>query len=83
MESNPFLVVEIGGHTDNSGSKNYNLDLSEQRARSVKRALVQRGLSSERIQTKGYGISVPLNANSSEQERAVNRRTELKIIAIE
>jgi len=83
MESNPFLVVEIGGHTDNSGSKNYNLDLSEQRARSVKSALVQRGLASDRIQTKGYGMSVPLNANSSEQERAVNRRTELKIIAIE
>ena len=83
MESNPFLVVEIGGHTDNSGSKNYNLDLSEQRARSVKSALVQRGLSSDRIQTKGYGMSVPLNANSSEQERAENRRTELKIIAVE
>jgi len=83
MESNPFLVVEIGGHTDNSGSKNYNLDLSEQRARSVKSALVQRGLPSDRIQTKGYGMLIPLNANSSEQERAVNRRTELKIIAVE
>ena len=83
MESNPFLVVEIVGHTDNSGSKNYNLDLSEQRAASVKNALVQRGLRSDRIQIKGYGMSEPLNANSSEEERAVNRRTELKIIAVE
>jgi outer membrane protein OmpA-like peptidoglycan-associated protein len=83
MESNPFLVVEIGGHTDNSGSKNYNLDLSEQRAASVKSALVQRGLKSDRIQTKGYGMSEPLNSNSSEEEKAVNRRTELKIIAVE
>ena len=83
MESNPFLVVEIGGHTDNSGSKNYNLDLSEQRAASVKNALVQRGLNSERIQIKGYGMSEPLNTNSSEEERAINRRTELKIIAVE
>ena len=83
MESNPFLVVEIGGHTDNSGSKNYNLDLSEQRASSVKNALVQRGLNSERIQIKGYGMSEPLNSNSSEEERAINRRTELKIIAVE
>jgi len=83
MESNPFLVVEIGGHTDNSGSKNYNLDLSEQRAQSVKSALAQRGLPLDRIQTKGYGMSIPLNANSSEEERAVNRRTELKIIAVE
>ena len=83
MESNPFLVVEIGGHTDNSGSKNYNLDLSEQRAASVKNALVQRGLNSERIQIKGYGMSEHLNTNSSEEERAINRRTELKIIAVE
>ena len=83
MASNPFLVIEIGGHTDNSGSKAYNLNLSDDRARSVKDALVQRGIPSDRIQTKGYGISVPLNTNSSEQERALNRRTELKIIAVE
>ena len=83
MESNPFLVVEIGGHTDNSGSKNYNLDLSQQRAASVKNAIVQRGLKSNRIQIKGYGMSEPLNSNSSEEERAINRRTELKIIAVE
>ena len=83
MESNPFLVVEIGGHTDTSGSKNYNLDLSEQRANAVKNALVQRGLSSTQIQVKGYGMSVPLNSNSTEQERAENRRTALKIISVE
>ena len=83
MESNPFLVIEIGGHTDNSGSKAYNLNLSDDRARSVNDALVQRGIPSDRIQTKGYGMSVPLNTNSSEQERALNRRTELKIIAVE
>ena len=83
MESNPFLIIEIGGHTDNSGSNNYNLDLSEQRAKSVKRALVQRGLQSERIQIKGYGMNNPLNSNSSEDERAINRRTELKIISVE
>ena len=83
MASNPFLVIEIGGHTDNSGSKAYNLNLSDDRARSVKDALVQRGIPSDRIQTKGYGMSVPLNTNSSEQERALNRRTELKIIALE
>ena len=83
MASNPFLVIEIGGHTDNNGSKAYNLNLSDDRARSVKDALVQRGIPSDRIQTKGYGMSVPLNTNSSEQERALNRRTELKIIAVE
>jgi len=45
--------------------------------------LVQRGLPSRRIQTKGYGMYVPLNDNSSEEEKAINRRTELKIIATE
>tara|TARA_B110000977_G_scaffold127248_1_gene162618 strand:- start:127 stop:2025 length:1899 start_codon:yes stop_codon:yes gene_type:complete len=83
METNPFMVVEIGGHTDNSGTNKYNLDLSEQRAKSVKNALVQRGLKEERIFTKGYGMSQALNKNSSEKERAVNRRTELKIISVE
>ena len=83
MASNPFLVIEIGGHTDDSGSKAYNLNLSDDRARSVKDALVQRGIPSDRIQTKGYGMSVPLNTNSSDKERALNRRTELKIIAVE
>jgi len=83
MESNPFLIIEIGGHTDATGSKKYNLDLSEQRAKSVKVALVQRGLKESRIQIKGYGMTRPLNTNSSELERAENRRTELKIIAVE
>jgi len=57
--------------------------LSEQRAASVKNALVQRGLKSNRIQIRGYGMSEPLNSNSSEEERSINRRTELKIIAVE
>ncbi len=83
MQSNPFVVVEIGGHTDDRGSRNYNLVLSERRAQSVKRALEQRGVSSERIQTRGYGMDEPLNSNTSEKDRAENRRTELKIIAIE
>lgn len=83
MESNPFIVVEIGGHTDNSGSTLYNLELSEQRARSVKQALVMRGIKSERIITKGYGMSLPLNSNSTDSQKAENRRTELKIISVE
>lgn len=83
MESNPFLIVEIGGHTDNSGAKLYNQELSELRAQSVKRALVVRGIKPERILTKGYGMTMPLNSNSTDNQKAVNRRTELKIIAVE
>ena len=83
MKTNPFLVIEIGGHTDNSGSEKFNLNLSKQRAASVKAALVQRGLNPKRIQTKGYGMLVPLNANGTDKEKSENRRTELKIIAVE
>ena len=82
MESNPLVTIEIGGHTDSSGSQNYNLVLSEKRAQSVKNVLVQRGLPSDRIHIKGYGMTEPLNSNRSEQEKAENRRTELKIISI-
>ena len=82
MESNPLVTIEIGGHTDSSGSQNYNLVLSEKRAQSVKNVLVQRGLPSDRIHIKGYGMTEPLNSNLSEQEKAENRRTELKIISI-
>ena len=82
MESNPLVTIEIGGHTDSSGSQNYNLVLSEKRAQSVKNVLVQRGLPSDRIHIKGYGMTEPINSNRSEQEKAENRRTELKIISI-
>jgi outer membrane protein OmpA-like peptidoglycan-associated protein len=83
LESNPFLVIEIGGHTDNSGSKDYNLQLSNERAKSLRKALVDRGIKPERVLFNGYGMSKPLNDNSSEEKRAVNRRTELTIISVE
>ena len=83
LESNPFLVIEIGGHTDNSGSKDYNLELSNERAKSLRKALVDRGIKPESVLFKGYGMSKPLNDNSSEGKRAVNRRTELTIISVE
>ena len=82
MESNPLMVVEIGGHTDASGSKKFNFDLSLQRAKSVKTALVQRGIKEQRILVKGYGMSKPLNSNTTDSDRALNRRTELKIISV-
>jgi len=82
MESNPLMVVEIGGHTDASGSLKFNYDLSLQRAKSVKTALVQRGIKAHRILIKGYGMSKPLNSNITDSDRASNRRTELKIISV-
>ncbi len=83
MDNHPLLTIELGGHTDNIGSKSYNLNLSEHRAQSVKEALVLRGVNANRIQIKGYGMSSPLNDNLTFHDRAQNRRTELKIISIE
>lgn len=82
MNKNPGLVIEIGGHTDNKGSETYNRDLSDKRAVSVVRELVDRGLSQKRLKSKGYGFSKPVADNSTEEGRAVNRRTEFKILEI-
>ena len=80
LKKNPKLKVEIGGHTDNVGSKEYNLKLSENRARSVYAYLISKGIDTNRLKYKGYGFSEPVADNSTEEDRAKNRRTELKVI---
>ena len=80
MRKNPSLVMEIGGHTDTQGSENYNLTLSGKRAGSVVKHLVENGIPAPRLKSKGYGFSVPLTENSTEEGRAKNRRTEFKIL---
>jgi outer membrane protein OmpA-like peptidoglycan-associated protein len=74
------LRIEIGGHTDNQGSDEYNDRLSENRAKAVYDYLVQKGIPANRLQYKGYGMRVPVADNSTEEGRAANRRTEFKII---
>ena len=80
MNENPSLTVEIGGHTDNTGTYEYNLGLSDKRAASVTDYLASRGISPSRMKAKGYGLTQPLATNETEEGRAVNRRTELKIL---
>lgn len=80
MTKNPGLMIEIGGHTDLQGSENYNLILSAKRADTVVKSLIGSGVPSTRLRSKGYGFSIPLADNSSEEGRAKNRRTEFKII---
>ncbi len=72
--------IEIGGHTDNQGSDEYNDRLSENRAKAVYDYLVQKGIPANRLQYKGYGMRMPVADNSTEKGRAANRRTEFKII---
>ena len=68
------LRITIAGHTDNRGSEKFNDYLSKARANKTKSALVQKGVSSSRIQTIGYGSSRPQVPNTSEENQAKNRR---------
>lgn len=80
MEINPTLQVLIKGHTDHLGSAAYNQELSERRAKAVKAYMVNKGVSADRMQTKGYGKSQPIASNHTEEGRAYNRRVEYEII---
>jgi outer membrane protein OmpA-like peptidoglycan-associated protein len=78
LSENQSLKIIVEGHTDNVGNANSNKTLSEQRALSVKTALVNKGISSDRIKTVGYGQDKPVGDNSTEEGRAKNRRVEIK-----
>lgn len=78
--AHPNLRVEIGGHTDDQGTDEYNDRLSESRAKSVCDYLVQKGVPADRMRYKGYGKRVPVADNATEEGRAANRRTEFKIV---
>lgn len=71
------LDVEIDGHADALGSERYNEGLSDRRADSVRDHLVSRGVPADRIRTRGFGESVPIVSNDSEEGRALNRRVEI------
>lgn len=77
----PTLKIEISGHTDNVGSELYNQELSERRAKSVVDYLVDNGIDSDRLTYKGYGLTQPIASNETEDGRAMNRRTEFKVIS--
>ncbi len=76
----PNLILEIAGHTDNTGNKDANLKLSENRAKSVVSYLISEGVESKRVHAKGYGESFPISDNKTEQGREENRRVEFKIL---
>lgn len=75
------IGIMVEGHTDSWGSDAYNLKLSDRRAKSVKRYLVNKGIDENRIETKGYGESKPIATNETEFGRKLNRRTEIIILA--
>jgi len=82
LNQNPEVVIEIGGHTDITGNEAHNDSLSESRARVVYQHLIDNGIGKERLSYKGYSSTMPVTTNDSDTGRALNRRTEFKVIDI-
>lgn len=82
LVTNPKMKIEIGGHTDNKSSRDFNLKLSEARAKSVVEYLSKK-IDPSRLFYKGYAFDVPIATNETEDGRAQNRRVEFKIISNE
>ncbi len=83
MNSNPDTRIQINGHTDNTGEPKYNMELSEKRAGSVAGFLIESGIDDYRIEYIGFGETIPVASNESEEGKAENRRTEFEIISNE
>jgi len=77
LEENPDRIIAIEGHTDSSGSATYNRELSRQRAEAVRQALVDRGISSSRIEIRALGEEFPVATNDTDAGRQLNRRVEI------
>jgi len=76
LQRNPSLTLEIHGHTCNTHTSQYNEALSLRRAASAREYLIQKGISSDRIVIKGLAQVKPIQPNTSEENRAKNRRVE-------
>ena len=85
LTSYPSTLIDVYGHTDPSGGDSINIPLSRNRAQSVANYLATKGVQPARIATQGFGSSQPLagNDNSTEAERAANRRVEIRIVPVE
>ena len=82
LNENPTIKVEIGGHTDNTGLPEKNIQLSENRAKSIVQYLIENKISPNRLSWKGYGSSRPIADNSTEAGKSLNRRTSFTIIGL-
>lgn len=80
LRDNPEMNLELTGHTDNVGSAKFNLKLSIQRAETIREYLISQGIEEERVTAEGKGLAEPLNENKTEEEKALNRRVEMRIV---
>lgn len=81
LVENPEMRIKIIGHTDDVASDQYNQKLSEGRARSVRKEMIDRGIDGKRIETEGHGEKDPIVPNDSEEHRQMNRRVEIEILS--
>jgi peptidoglycan-associated lipoprotein len=86
MKNDPLLIIDLSSHTDSRSNQEFNLKLSEQRAKAAVDYILKGGISKDRISGKGYGENKILNkcldgVECSEEEHAINRRTEFKILS--
>lgn len=78
----PNSLIDVYGHTDSTGSDAFNQTLSENRARTVANYLTSRGVPAARIRSQGYGETMPVADNATEEGRRKNRRVEIKIVPV-
>jgi OOP family OmpA-OmpF porin len=81
LKLHSMVQVELQGHTDSRGKHDYNVDLSQRRAESVRDYLVSQGVNASRLTAKGYGETQPVADNNTAQGRAQNRRVVMKVTA--
>ena len=79
LNNNPMSKIEIIGHTDNSGDADYNMALSLKRAEAVGRYLIDHGIELRQLAFLGMGANMPIVSNDTEEGRAINRRTEVRV----
>ena len=81
LDAHPGLRVEISGHTDSTGARRHNLELSQARAETVRAYLIERGIDGDRLETAGFGPDRPLADNATREGRLQNRRIEFRILS--
>jgi outer membrane protein OmpA-like peptidoglycan-associated protein len=79
LNDNPAMEIELSAHTDSFGSDDYNMKLSDNRARSCMEYLLSKGIASTRVTSQGYGETKPVAPNDTPENRQLNRRVEFKI----
>jgi outer membrane protein OmpA-like peptidoglycan-associated protein len=82
MNQYPDSLIDVYGHTDSTGSEQFNQTLSESRARTVANYLSMQGVSGARVRSQGFGETMPVADNNTEEGRRRNRRVEIKIVPI-